>query len=95
MGKALPGTSQAALANALGRLRDSNIFVSAPLTVAELEAGLRMLDIGCGSGRLLFDLRQLGFRVFGVHYSSSMVAASRALLVRMASAKSLSGIKKK
>jgi SAM-dependent methyltransferase len=42
-------------------------------------SGGRMLDIGCGSGRLLFDLRQLGFKVFGVDYSSSMVAASRAL----------------
>jgi SAM-dependent methyltransferase len=48
------------------------------LEMADTKGG-RMLDIGCGSGRLLFDLRQLGFQVFGVDYSSSMVAASRAL----------------
>ena len=48
------------------------------LEMADTNGG-RMLDIGCGSGRLLFDLRQLGFEVFGVDYSSSMVAASRAL----------------
>jgi SAM-dependent methyltransferase len=48
------------------------------LEMADTTGG-RMLDIGCGSGRLLFDLRQLGFQVFGVDYSSSMVAASRAL----------------
>jgi SAM-dependent methyltransferase len=48
------------------------------LEMADTNGG-RMLDIGCGSGRLLFDLRQLGFQVFGVDYSSSMVAASRAL----------------
>jgi SAM-dependent methyltransferase len=39
--------------------------------------GLRTLDVGCGEGRLLRDLRALGHDVVGVDASKTMVAAAR------------------
>ena len=39
----------------------------------------RMLDIGCGSGRLLYDLQNSGIQAFGVDYSALMVKNSRKL----------------
>lgn len=37
------------------------------------------LDVGCGSGRLLADLRDRGFQVYGADLSAAMVEASRTL----------------
>ncbi len=46
------------------------------------EAGGPVLELGCGSGRLLLPLARAGFSVTGVDNSSAMLARARARLAR-------------
>jgi cyclopropane fatty-acyl-phospholipid synthase-like methyltransferase len=42
-----------------------------------LRPGFRLLEVGCGAGALLWCLRDSGAELFGVDYSSSLVAHAR------------------
>lgn len=52
-------------------------FADAVMNAAEIGAGARVLDIGCGSGTLLQRSAALGARAFGVDISAPMVTAAR------------------
>ena len=45
--------------------------------VADLPAGVRILDVGCGGGRDLAWLKSLGFRVIGFEKSPALAALAR------------------
>ena len=47
------------------------------LSVLPLEAGDRILDIGCGFGRHSHELAQRGFDVLGIDPSAAMIAAAQ------------------
>ena len=45
-----------------------------------LGPGTRVLDVGCGSGRHLAEMRRVGYRATGLDLSPSMIEAARAAL---------------
>jgi SAM-dependent methyltransferase len=45
-----------------------------------------ILELGCGTGRLLLPLARAGFRIHGIDYSSAMLAALRSRLNRLSAA---------
>jgi SAM-dependent methyltransferase len=70
------------LAESYDRLRpvDANWWQLFELLVAEGDlAGRRVLDVGCGTGRLAFALAERGARVWGVDPSEEMLRQARAV----------------
>jgi cyclopropane fatty-acyl-phospholipid synthase-like methyltransferase len=65
-----------------GRLGPSQFYEIAHVVVAELtlQAGMRVLEVGCGAGALLWCLRGRGFELFGADFSAPMLAHARAAL---------------
>lgn len=51
--------------------------LSQVFALAELKAGMRVLDIGCGRGEILFHCARLGANAYGVDYASAAVRLSR------------------
>jgi 2-polyprenyl-3-methyl-5-hydroxy-6-metoxy-1,4-benzoquinol methylase len=47
----------------------------AELLAADIPAGVKVLDFGCGDGRVAIPLRALGYEVTGVDASASMLTA--------------------
>ena len=43
----------------------------------ELRPGMRLLEVGCGSGALLWYLRDLDLELFGVDFSSTLIEHAR------------------
>jgi cyclopropane fatty-acyl-phospholipid synthase-like methyltransferase len=52
------------------RLRDA-------FAVAEVEAGMRILDVGCGRGEILRHCMRLDIEAFGIDYAEAATAMSR------------------
>lgn len=52
-------------------------FAEAVLRAADIGTGVRVLDVGCGSGTLLRRVADLGADPFGVDLSAAMVQAAR------------------
>ena len=48
--------------------------------VADVKAGMHVLDVGCGRGEILLHCSRLGARAYGVDYASTAVRLSRLLL---------------
>jgi len=46
----------------------------------ELRRGMRLLEVGCGAGALLWCLREQGLELYGVDYSPTLIAHARAAL---------------
>jgi trans-aconitate methyltransferase len=53
-------------------------FGRALVALLEPAHGERILDIGCGTGRLTHEIAEAGARVVGIDYSPAMVAQARA-----------------
>src|SRR5262249_53894197 len=68
--------------SALGRLTPEQYRTMAKVVVEELELrpGMRLLDVGCGAGALLWCLRDLGLELYGVDYSEPMLEHARAAI---------------
>jgi len=70
-------------ANAYATLEFANTYYLAyrdlPAVLAEHIAGTRALDFGCGTGRSVRFLRELGFNVTGVDVSEDMLRVARAI----------------
>lgn len=66
----------------LGRLTPDQYRRMAAVVVEELDlqSGMRLLDVGCGAGALLWCLRDRGFELFGVDYSEPMLQHARAAI---------------
>ena len=70
--------------------RDGHIFTDIPPIVSEFAksleqnslTGSRLLDVGCGNGRMLIYFAQLGYRVTGFDSSPSALRLSREWLSR-------------
>lgn len=43
----------------------------------ELRPGMRLLEVGCGAGALMWHLRDLDLELFGVDYSSTLIEHAR------------------
>lgn len=56
------------------RLRDA-------FAVAEVEAGMRVLDLGCGRGEILRHCMRLGVEAYGMDYAPVATQMSRAVIV--------------
>jgi len=52
------------------RLRDA-------FTVAEVRAGMRVLDVGCGRGEIIRHCMHLGIEVYGIDYAEAATLMSR------------------
>ncbi len=65
-----------------GRLSTTQFREIASLVVRELglRPGVRLLDVGCGSGALLWCLRDLGLSLLGVDYSATLIEHARAAI---------------
>ena len=50
--------------------------------VADVRAGMRILDVGCGRGEILLHCAQLGANAYGVDYAQTAVVLSRQLAER-------------
>jgi SAM-dependent methyltransferase len=46
----------------------------------ELRHGMRLLEVGCGAGALLWCLREQGLQLYGVDYSHTLIAHARAAI---------------
>ena len=70
--------------------RDGHIFTNIPLLISEFEklleqnglTGSRLLDVGCGNGRLLVYFARCGYRVTGFDSSPTALRLSREWLSR-------------
>ena len=61
--------------------RGANVHGEADLVEALLreEGGTRVLDAGCGTGRVAIELARRGFSVVGMDADAPMLAAARAI----------------
>ena len=48
--------------------------------VAEIAAGMKVLDVGCGRGEIVRHCAQLGADAFGIDYAPVAVAMSQSVL---------------
>ncbi|CAN5443828.1 class I SAM-dependent methyltransferase [soil metagenome] len=73
------GTSGADYAARFAKLAASgaDMHGEASFCAALLSAGARVLDAGCGTGRVAIRLAELGFEVVGVDVDDSMLAVAR------------------
>jgi SAM-dependent methyltransferase len=62
-----------------GKLRADDYLAVPRLVVEKLQPrpGMRLLDVGCGAGALLWSLRGRGLELFGVDYSAALVEHAR------------------
>ncbi len=54
---------------------DASGVAQAELLAADIPAGARVLDFGCGDGRVAIPMRKLGYEVTGADASPNMLAA--------------------
>jgi SAM-dependent methyltransferase len=66
------------------RFGDIDIYLFDQLLRGRLEPGMRVLDVGCGSGRNLVYLLQSGYEVFGVDPDAMSIQTVRHLASRLA-----------
>jgi tellurite methyltransferase len=67
-----------------GRFGDIDIYLFDQLLRGRIAPGMRVLDVGCGSGRNLVYLLQSGNEVFGVDADQGAVQVVRQLASRLA-----------
>ena len=48
-------------------------YTSIPLSLAEIKPGMRIIDIGCGRGEIVFQAASAGARAVGIDYAESAV----------------------
>jgi tellurite methyltransferase len=63
---------------------DIDIYVFDQLLRGRIAPGMRVLDVGCGSGRNLVYLMRAGYEVFGVDADPAAIAAVRQLAASVA-----------
>src|SRR5262245_9142898 len=63
---------------------DIDIYVFDQLLRQRITPGMRVLDVGCGSGRNIVYLLRSGYEVFGVDADPNAVQAVRQLTARVA-----------
>ena len=51
-----------------------------PLSLAQIKPGMRIVDIGCGRGEVVYHAVQSGARVWGLDYSAEAVKIARSTL---------------
>jgi tellurite methyltransferase len=61
-----------------------DIYLFDQLLRGRLAPGMRILDVGCGSGRNLVYLLQAGYQVFGLDPDATSIQAVRQLAARLA-----------
>jgi cyclopropane fatty-acyl-phospholipid synthase-like methyltransferase len=49
-------------------------------TVAEVQPGMRLLDVGCGRGEILRHCMQLGIEAYGIDYAAAATAMTREVI---------------
>ncbi len=54
-----------------GRLLPARLRI--PLEIAQITAGMQVVDIGCGRGEILYHTAQAGARIWGVDYARAAV----------------------
>lgn len=57
--------------------KNTKVEVQFLVDVMKLEPGMRLLDVGCGTGRHAVELASLGLKVTGVDFSSGMLDQAR------------------
>jgi len=67
------------------RLRDA-------FAVAEVQPGMRLLDVGCGRGEILRHCMQLGVEAYGVDYAEAAVRMSREVIDEQAQGSVKAGV---
>jgi len=50
------------------------------LSIADIQPGMRILDIGCGRGEILLNCAKMNTKAFGIDYSNASIQIARNLL---------------